>query len=178
MSTSPKPARWIQSFAAVALAANLLLTLPGHAFGLRRDRKLDAKRQIELLEQEWRIAQLGGDLPSMDRLLSDDYVGITMTGQVNTKAQLLSRIRNRVFVVSEMDLREMKVKIVGDVAIVTVRARVRGINEGKPVEGNFRYTRIYHRLSTGIWKITNFEATRIPTHHGAIITVSGIGKSG
>jgi len=29
----------------------------------------------------------------MDKLLSDDYIGITMTGQVNTKAQQLDRMR-------------------------------------------------------------------------------------
>ena len=151
--------------------------MPAYAFGLHVDRKQDAKRQIEVLEQQWRVAQLTGDLSSIDRLLSDDYVGITMTGQVNTKAQLLSRMRNRVFVLSRMDLEEMKVKVVGDVAIVTVRASIQGANAGAPVSGNFRYTRIYHRLSAGNWKITNFEATRIPSSHDAMIAVARRGKA-
>ncbi len=98
----------------------------------------------------------------MDKLLSDDYVGISMTGQVNTKAQQLSRMRSHAFVLTKIDLGEMKVKLVGQVAIVTVRASVEGTNEGIPMNGVFRYTRVYQHLPDGGWKITNFEATRIP----------------
>ena len=101
----------------------------------------------------------------MDKLLSDDYVGISMTGQVNTKAQQLSRIRSHAFILTRIDLGEMKVKLVGQVAIVTVRASVEGTNEGTPMNGVFRYTRVYQHLPTGEWKITNFEETRIPARH-------------
>ncbi len=129
--------------------------------------KHDYKREVELLENQWRTAQLAGDVATMDKLLSDDYVGISMTGQVNTKAQQLSRIRSRALVISRIDLGEMKVKLVGQVAIVTVRAFVEGTSEGVPMNGDFRYTRIYQHLPAGGWKITNFEATRIPTRHAA-----------
>ena len=45
----------------------------------------------------------------MDKMLSDDYIGITMTGQVNTKAQQLERVRDHKFVLTRIDLGEMKV---------------------------------------------------------------------
>ena len=54
-----------------------------------------ARQQIEELEQEWRAATLGADLTTMDRLLSEDYVGISWNGQVNTKAMQIDRLRNR-----------------------------------------------------------------------------------
>ena len=44
------------------------------------EKKHDAKRQVEALEEQWRQAQLIGDVATMDKLLSDDYIGITMTG--------------------------------------------------------------------------------------------------
>ena len=39
----------------------------------------DAKQQILDLEQQWRTATLNGDVPLMDKLLSDDFVGISWT---------------------------------------------------------------------------------------------------
>ncbi len=59
------------------------------------EKKHAAKQQVEALEEQWRQAQLGGDVATMDKLLSDDYIGITMTGQVNTKAQQLDRMQAR-----------------------------------------------------------------------------------
>ena len=152
-----------------ALLLLLLLACPS-AFSLgfaSHNQKHDSKHEVELLEEQWRQAQLTGDVSTMDRLLSDDYVGISMTGQVNTKAQQLSRIRNHSFVITKIDLGDMKVKLVGEVAIVTVRAYVEGTNVGGAMNGTFRYTRIYQHLPGGGWKITNFEATRIPLQHVA-----------
>ena len=129
-------------------------------------RKRDFKHEVEDLEQQWRVAQLNGDVSAMDRLLSDDYVGITMTGQVNTKAQQLDRLRTRSLVITRIDLSDVKVKLVGSVAIVTCLASVEGSNEGVSMTGVYRYTRVYQRLPTGVWKITNFEATRVPNSRG------------
>jgi len=130
------------------------------------EKKHEAKRQVEALEEQWRTAQLTGDVAAMDRLLSDDYIGISMTGQVNTKAQQLDRARNHKLVLSRLDLEEMQVKLVGSIAIVTSRAQVEGTNDGTPVMGTFRYTRVYQRLPSGVWKITSFEATRVPESGG------------
>ena len=141
-----------------------LLPAQAHAWQAKRD----VKRQIEQLEDQWRVAQLTGDIPTMDRMLSDDYVGITLTGQVTTKAQQLARLRDRVFVLTRMDKQDSKIKLVGQVAIVTVKARVEGRTALKAIDGEYRYTRIYHQLASGTWKITNFEATRIPNRRGGI----------
>jgi ketosteroid isomerase-like protein len=126
------------------------------------EKKHDAKRQVEALEEQWRTAYLADDVDTMDKLLSDDYIGISMTGQVNTKAQQLDRLRSHKVVLTRLDLGEMQIKLVGSIAIVTSRAQVEGTNDGAPVKGTFRYTRVYQRLPSGEWKITSFEATRVP----------------
>ncbi|SNT31879.1 Ketosteroid isomerase homolog [Granulicella rosea] len=124
--------------------------------------KPNAKHQIEDLEQQWRTAQLAGDPVAMDKLLADDYVGISITGQINTKEQQLDRIRDRALTVTSIDLTDIKVKLVDSVAIVTGHADIDGTNEGAPLKGEYRYTRVYQRLAGGVWKITNFEVTRVP----------------
>ncbi len=122
----------------------------------------DAKQQIADLEQQWRTATLNADVPLMDKLLSDDYVGISWTGQVNNKSSQLDRLRNHTLVITKMDLSDLKIKVVGSVAIVTSRADITGVAEGVELNDGFRYTRVYQRLPSGVWKITNLEATRVP----------------
>ena len=132
-------------------------------------RKL-AKQQISELENQWRTATLAGDTATMDKLLSDDFVGISWTGQVNTKTMQLDRLRTRSLAIKRMDVSDLKIKVVGTVAIVTSRAVIEGTSDGQPMTGDFRYTRVYQRLPSGAWRVTNFEATRIPnadrSHHG------------
>ena len=127
-----------------------------------REKKHEAKRQVEALEEQWRQAQLAGDVATMDKLLSDDYIGISMTGQVHTKTQQLDRMRMHKIALTKLDLGDRQVKLVGSIAIVTSRAEVEGTNEGAPVKGTYRYTRVYQRVPSGGWKITSFEATRVP----------------
>jgi ketosteroid isomerase-like protein len=126
------------------------------------EKKHAAKQQVEALEEQWRVAQLAGDVATMDKLLSDDYIGISITGQVNTKMQQLDRMRMHKFALTRLDLGERQVKLIGSIAIVTSRAEVEGTNDGAPVTGTYRYTRVYQRLPSGVWKITSFEATRVP----------------
>jgi ketosteroid isomerase-like protein len=168
MRLSGRPIRGTLTTIAVLVTTTIaaFVIQPAYAFHPLlplHEKKHDAKRQVEALEDQWRAAQLAGDIEVMDKLLSDDYIGISMTGQVNTKAQQLDRARNHKLMLTRLDLGEMQVKLVGSIAIVTSLAEVEGTNEGQPVRGTFRYTRVYQRLPTGEWKITSFEATRVPS---------------
>ena len=123
-------------------------------------KKRDYKHEVEGLEEQWRVAQLAGDVAAMDRLLAEDYVGISVNGEVNTKTQQLDRLRTRSLILSKIAFSDMKVKLVGPVAIVTSLADIEGSSNGVVINGQYRYTRVYQRLASGAWKITNFELTR------------------
>ncbi len=142
----------------MSLIVFALVVLPAYGW----QDKSGVKHEIQGLERQWRTAQLAGDVATMDKMLSDDYVGISMTGQVNTKAQQLARIRNHSFALTRLDLQDVKIRLVGEIAVVTVKARVEGMNKNRRVDGICRYTRVYHHLPDGAWKITNFEVTRLP----------------
>jgi ketosteroid isomerase-like protein len=141
-----------------------LIALPMHAGPHRGARTM--RDQIETLETLWKKAALANDIEAMDHLLSDDYLGITANGQVVTKPQQLDRMRTRNFSVTTLDVSDVKIKLISQhAAIVTSLAHVEGTNDGSPLHGSFRYTRVYQRLpGTSTWKITSFEATRVPNH--------------
>ena len=153
--------RSIPVLIAVAVLLAVGLASPSLAQHPHPRHKEDLKRQVEKLEETWRLAQLNGDVETMDRLLSDDFIGITMSGQVVTKMQQLDRMRTRTLSVSKIELDDVKVKLIGQTAVVTSRAEVEGSNDGEPIHGLYRYTRVYSRSPVGTWKITNFEATRV-----------------
>jgi len=145
----------------VGMLAVMALALPARADGPHPKRHDQYKHQVEQLEEAWRTAEMNGDVDAMDKLLSDDYVGITMTGQVVTKTQQLDRMKRRALVLTKIDAQDVKVKLIGSTAIVTSLSEVEGTNDGEPMHGKFRSTRVYTRLPAGVWKITNFEATRV-----------------
>ena len=62
---------------------------------------------------------------------------------------------------TKIQLEDVKVRLIGMTAVVTSLAEVDGTNDGTPMHGNYRYMRVYSRLPSGTWKITNFEATRV-----------------
>src|SRR5580698_3420940 len=76
-------------------------TPPPH---MARHARKEARQEVEELEEQWKSATLSGDAAAMDKLLSDDYVGISWTGQVNTKQMQLDRIRNRMVAIKSMEL--------------------------------------------------------------------------
>ena len=157
------------SFAAVVTLFGLFAVASGARFAFAgpaaHKKNHDAKKEVETLEEQWRVAQLAGDTATMDKLLADDFIGISMSGQVNTKAQQLERVRTRKLVVTRIELSDRKIKLLGNVAIVTSVADVEGTSEGASVQGKYRYTRVYQRTPPGTWKITSFEATRILPRH-------------
>jgi ketosteroid isomerase-like protein len=120
------------------------------------------REQVTDLERQWEQAMLASDAAAMDRLLADDYLGVTAGGDLVTKSQQLDRMRDKQVNIGKLVTKETKIKLVGGrIAIVTALSHLEGVIDGKPMNADFRNTRIYQRLSSGAWKITNFEATRV-----------------
>ena len=139
-----------------------LLCGPGTLWAKPHDKQA-ARDQSVALENLWVKAQAQGDVAAMDKLLSPDFLGITMTGEVVTKTQQMDRMRTRTLVIRSMQISDLRVKLLGqDAASVTSLAQLDGTSEGTLLTGRFRYIHVYKRLANGIWSITNFEATRIP----------------
>lgn len=143
--------------------AALLLASPLYAAPHRGSGPLRA--QIEALEKQWQRAELTDDTATMDRLLSDDYLGILANGDVVTKLQQLDRMKTHKFTITKLEVSDVKIKLLSrQAAIVTSLVNMEGSTDEHPIHGSFRYTRVYQRVPSGAWKITSFEATRIHHH--------------
>jgi len=117
-------------------------------------------REIEHLEQQYRRAMLTGNISTMDHMLADDYVGIEPDGMIESKNQTLAMWRDHIMRFQALDLSDLHVRIYGDTAVVTSKAHVEGVGPRGNMDGEYRYTRVYHRKA-GQWQIVSFEANRI-----------------
>lgn len=159
MCGSARCSLWFSAVVLLALASPVVRAQ-------RHEHKRAERAEISVLEELWRRAQLAEDVPEMDHLLSDQFLGVTASGQVVTKVQQLERMRTRAIKITRMDIAETKIKISGGLAVVTSLVHLDGSNDGHPLTGAFRYTRVYQREPGDGWKITNFEATRVPSMAG------------
>ena len=125
------------------------------------ERKRLERREILSLEQKWCQAQLSGDISTMEKLLSEEFIGVTASGQVVTKLQQLDRMRKHSLELNRLQLSDTHIKLSGNLAVVTSLADLNGKADGEPLNGAFRYTRVYQHTPGDGWKITNFEATRV-----------------
>ena len=169
-NTSPQPA-----FRTLAAALLLACTLPALSQAptapppTTKSRHVphrhEAREEISAAEEQWRQAQLSSDTAVMDKLLSEDFLGTLASGETVTKAQMLDRMKSRHLEITQLDLSDVKIKLLGPIAIVTSLAMIQGANNNQPLNGNFRYTHVYQRVPSGAWKITSFSATRVRGPH-------------
>ncbi|MBW4026389.1 MAG: nuclear transport factor 2 family protein [Acidobacteria bacterium] len=134
------------------------LSMPAHAAMPHRENR--AQKEVEALEAQWRTAQITNDVKTMDRLLADDYIGISANGTIETKAEILAQHRSGTLQIKQLDFTDTKVRVYGDTAVVTSRAELTGTNGESDVSGEYRYTRVYNRRF-GQWKIVSFEASHV-----------------
>ena len=129
--------------------------------GQAKPKKNDLRREIFELEDTWRNAVLKSDINAMSALLADDYTGITASGILQTKQEVLANMRAHRVHFNALLLSDLKVRFYGKTALVTSKAEVQGTTPEGELSGNFRYTRVYVRDSQGRWKIVSFETSKI-----------------
>ena len=99
--------------------------------------------QIKELEEELRIAMLGGDINKLDALISDNLIFTDHTGVVFTKEMDLHAHRSGNLKIDGLYPEEQRVETYSDTAIVSVLMRIEGSVIGEAFNGNGRYTRVW-----------------------------------
>ncbi len=126
-----------------------------------RAERHESRHEIDQLEEAWRTALLRRDAAALETLLSDDYIGISPNGTLQSKDETVDNLRSGTMRFTELTLSDRKVRFYGQTALVTSRAEVTATTPNGTLNGSYRYTRVYARDSHGTWKIVSFEASRI-----------------
>ncbi len=104
------------------------------------------REEVVDAENKLFAAQLISDVDILDQLLHDDLIGIAPTGQIITKEMDLNSHRAGTMIIEEASTEIEEIKITGDIAVSIVSMKAKGKMMGTPLEGHFRYLRVWKRF--------------------------------
>jgi len=77
-----------------------------------KGQKHENRHAIDQLEDEWRNAILKSNVTVMDRLLAEDYLAITASGLVQTKAQTLANLKSGRIHITSLNCRQRRPRLI------------------------------------------------------------------
>jgi ketosteroid isomerase-like protein len=115
-------------------------------------------RTVAALDTQYQAAVKNNDAATMDRILADDFVVVTGSGKIYTKADLLQMARTRRVQYEHQEDSDQTVRVWGDTAVVTAKIWLKGIDEGKPFEWHLWFSDTYVRTPAG-WRYVHGQVS-------------------
>ena len=104
---------------------------------------------------------LDADVAALNDVLADDLVYTHTTGTVDSKTKLVGNIGSGAVNYELIEPADVKVRLYGDVAVVTGNSEMRVVAGGKVFELSIRFIEVY--VSDGDrWQLVSWQSTRVP----------------
>ncbi len=133
----------------------LLLSTPVMARGMA-----PADAELMAIDRNWNVMRLAGDADALEPLIADDWLLTHSDGRTQTKDEYLDELRTRSRTNNGIENRDVALRRYGETAVVTGTSVQSGITDGKPWEGQFRFTRVWVQRE-GRWQMVASHSSRI-----------------
>jgi ketosteroid isomerase-like protein len=152
----------------VRLFIVVLFTVFSHlslvSFGFARDERpkspaSDLQQSLLNLETQWNGAHLRGDAESLGRLWAEELVVTVQEMPVMNRAQSLKIVASGRVKFKRYETSDVKVNVFGDAAVVTGRLKRVREKQGKDVEDDWRFTKVYVRRD-GKWQVVAWHGSQ------------------
>ena len=120
----------------------------------------NVEQQIAALDDQVVQAYLKADTSFMERYFADDYTAVHSDGKLTTKAQEIENCKSGALKHESMDVRERKIRVYGDTAVVIRLVSSKGTYGGKSFSADSRVTEFWVKRK-GNWKIVAYQVTRV-----------------
>ena len=119
------------------------------------------EQTIRQLEQRLASAWVNRDRAFIEQLIADDWTVTDQTGNILTKRQVI----DETFAATDrridaMEVDDVRVRLLGDVAVATGRTRVSGKYKDEPVTVTLRFTDVFH-VRDGRWQAVASHGTLV-----------------
>jgi ketosteroid isomerase-like protein len=101
-----------------------------------------------------------GDLPALERALSDDLVYTHSNGWRQTKAELLASLRSGELVYHSFTSDNVKIQVLGTAVVVTGHAAIKARTKGQELNVSSLYLEVYVKRD-GRWQLAAWQSTRL-----------------
>lgn len=119
------------------------------------------KEEISEAENQLFLAQLASNVDALDLLLYDHLVAVTPDGQMLTKEMDLNAHRSKAMIIENASTEIDEIRIIGDTALSVVTMTAKGKVMGEPLEGKFRYFRVWKRIDDML-KVVGVSFMQLP----------------
>ncbi len=104
------------------------------------------KSEIQAMELRLIEGIKKSDIAFLDRTIHDDLLCMSPNGQTITKEMDLNSHKAGDMVVDELHMTVEDIRIIGDTAVSVVVYDTKGKMLGNPIEGKFKYIRVWKRF--------------------------------
>ena len=116
--------------------------------------------ELTKFEKEWSDAEVRGDRTALDRLLTDQFVGVGPRGFMLTRSEWLDRHASGDLKYRSIDVDEIEVRPYGDAALVTSVQTQDGSYQSHDIKGSFRTSQLMVR-DGGHWRLASIQYSPI-----------------
>jgi ketosteroid isomerase-like protein len=113
----------------------------------------NVESEIINAEERLRQAMLVSDVSVLNELLAPEIIITSHLGELLGKQDDLAAHASGLIKIRELNPSEQHIKIYGEIAIASVRMQLLGSYDGKPANGDFRFTRVWAVSESGTWHI-------------------------
>ncbi|WET66956.1 nuclear transport factor 2 family protein [Sphingobacterium sp.] len=119
------------------------------------------KKEIAEAENQLFLAQLASNVDGLNLLLYDDLVAVAPDGQMLTKEMDLNAHRSKAMIIENASTEIDEIRIIGDTALSVTTMTAKGKVMGAPLEGKFRYFRVWKRIDNTL-KVIGASFMQLP----------------
>lgn len=120
------------------------------------------QKAVSALDTQYQAAVKVGDTTTMARILADDFVVVTGTGHIYTKADLLGMASTKRVIYEHQDESQQTVRVWGDTAVVTAELWGKGLDQGRPFDWHVWFSDTYVRTPSGWWYVHGQASLPLP----------------
>ncbi|WP_159474218.1 nuclear transport factor 2 family protein [Chryseobacterium sp. 18068] len=138
-----------------------ILQTKNHLTQQNMDKTAITRENIIEAENKLFSAQLVSNVDILDQLLHDDLLAVAPTGQIITKEMDLNSHKAKTMIIENASIEIDDIKITGDTALSIVTMTSKGSIMETPLEGKFRYFRVWKRFDDSL-KIIGASFMQLP----------------
>ena len=121
-----------------------------------------AEQALIQLERDWEQANKKNDVAALERILAPEFVTTDSDGRLMTRDQFFARRQSGQVTFTAYTQDDYKVRVIGEMAVVTGRSIVNGRRDGKDWSEQNRWTDTFVRRN-GRWQAVATHSSRVAT---------------